>query len=84
MSNSLTKTLTVAAAIACALATTAHAAMTISSKKTKNVTCNGGVCTPSGNNPNLNVGDLATMLGSSLRYPASGCSLRLPGRAIIF
>jgi len=59
------KSITFAAATACLLAGSAHAAMTISSKKTKNVTCAGGVCTPSGNNPNLNVGDLATMLGSS-------------------
>jgi len=62
---SLPKSITVAAAMACALASGAHAAMTISSKNTKNVTCSGGVCTPSGNNPNLNVGDLAAMLASS-------------------
>ena len=65
MSKSLTKALTAAALSACALATTAQAAMTISASKTKNVTCSGGVCTPSGTNPNLNVGDLAAMLASS-------------------
>ena len=65
MRHGLKKSVTVAAVMACMFATTAHAAMTISSKKTKNVTCSGGVCTPAGNNPNLNVGDLAAMLASS-------------------
>ena len=54
MLKSQTKTLTVAATIACALATSAHAAMTISSAKTKNVNCTSGVCTPTRGNANLN------------------------------
>jgi len=65
MPKSQTKTLTVVAAIACALITSAHAAMTISSAKTKNVSCTGGVCTPTGGNANLNVSDLVTLLASS-------------------
>src|SRR3569833_3087491 len=63
--HSLSKSVTIAAAIACTLADTAHAAMTISNAKTKNVNCAGGVCTPTGGNANLNVGDLQTMLASS-------------------
>ncbi len=51
--------------LTCALITTAHAAMTISNTKTKNVTCTGGVCTPTGGNANLNTGELQTMLASS-------------------
>jgi hypothetical protein len=46
-------------------ATAAHAAVTISTDKTRNMSCAGGVCTPTGNNANLNVNDLQTMLGSS-------------------
>jgi len=65
MTKSRTKTLTVAAAISCALIATAHAAMTISNTRTKHVTCTGGVCTPTRSNANLNVGDLQTMLASS-------------------
>jgi hypothetical protein len=59
------KPLTVAAAISCTLVTTAHAAMTISNAKTKNVTCTSGVCTPTGGNANLNTGELQSMLASS-------------------
>jgi len=47
------------------MATSAHAAMTISSTKTRNVSCTGGVCTPTSGNANLNVGDLTSMLASS-------------------
>ncbi len=47
------------------MATSAHAAMTISSAVTRNVNCAGGVCTPTGGNANLNVGDLVSMLSSS-------------------
>jgi len=65
MTKSRTKTLTVAAAISCALITTAHAAVTISNAKTKNMNCTGGMCTPTGSNANLNVGDLVAMLASS-------------------
>jgi len=62
---SLPKSVTVAVAISCGLVTTAQAALTISNAKTKNVTCTGGVCTPTGSNANLNVGELQTMLASS-------------------
>ena len=48
-----------------AMATAAHAAMTISSAKTKNVSCASGVCTPTGGNANLNVSDLVALLASS-------------------
>src|SRR3569832_1440036 len=50
--------------MACVLTSGAHAAMTISNAKTKNVSCAGGVCTPTGGNANLNVGELQTMLAS--------------------
>ncbi len=59
------KTLAVAAALSCALVTGAHAAMTISNAKTKNVSCTGGVCAPTTGNANLNTGELQTMLASS-------------------
>ncbi len=65
MSNSLTKTLTVTAAIACTLATAADAAMTISNAKTKNMSCARHVCTPTGGNANLNAGRLQIMLAAS-------------------
>ena len=64
MRHSLTKSVTVATAMACVLTSGAHAAMTISNAKTKNVSCAGGVCTPTGGNANLNVGELQTMLAS--------------------
>ena len=53
---------------ACALplaATALHAAVTISNAKTKNMSCMGGVCMPTGGNANLNAGDLTSMLASS-------------------
>ena len=65
MRHRLKKSVTVAAVMTCMFATTAHAAMTISNAKTKNVSCTGGVCTPTGNNANLNTGELQTMLASS-------------------
>jgi hypothetical protein len=43
---------------------TAHAAVTISSATTKNISCTSGVCTPTAKNAILNAGDLATMLAS--------------------
>lgn len=43
----------------------AQAAMTISSKATRNVTCTGGVCTATARNAVLNVTDLANMLAGS-------------------
>ncbi len=63
--NSHTKPFLALASTICVLASAAHAAMTISNAKTKNMTCAGGVCTPTGGNPNLNVGELQTMLASS-------------------
>ncbi|HEX4080554.1 MAG TPA: GLUG motif-containing protein [Rhizomicrobium sp.] len=42
----------------------AYAAVTISSKATKNMSCSGGVCEPTATNAVLNVGDLETMLAS--------------------
>jgi len=61
----LTKTFIVAAAAACALTTSAHAAVTISTDPTKNENCSGGVCTPTDKTANLNVSDLQTMLAAS-------------------
>jgi len=61
----LKKSFIVAAAMASTLASGAHAAMTISNAKAKNVSCTGGVCTPTGGNANLNVSDLVTLLASS-------------------
>lgn len=46
-------------------ATALHAAVTISNAKTKNMSCTGGVCMPTGGNANLNAGDLTSMLASS-------------------
>ena len=60
-----TNLFTAAAAIACALTTAAQAAVTISNDATKNMTCTAGVCTPTGGNANLNVGELQSMLASS-------------------
>jgi hypothetical protein len=42
----------------------AHAAVTISSATTKNMSCVSGVCTPTAKNAVLNVNDLTTMLAS--------------------
>jgi len=65
MPKSRMKTLIITTAISCTLVPAAHAAMTISNAKTKNVNCTGGVCTPTGGNANLNVGELQAMLASS-------------------
>lgn len=46
-------------------ATAATAAVTISSKTTRNMACSGGVCTPTAKNAVLNVTDLANMLAIS-------------------
>jgi hypothetical protein len=43
----------------------AHAAVTISTAATQNMSCSSGVCTPTAANAVLNVSDLTTMLGSS-------------------
>jgi len=45
-------------------ATTANAAVTLSSAATANMTCSGGVCAPTAKNAVLNVGDLETLLAS--------------------
>ncbi|MGD0190756.1 MAG: hypothetical protein ABSD74_08440 [Rhizomicrobium sp.] len=42
----------------------AHAAVTISSAATSNMSCTSGVCTPTAANAVLNVGDLTTILAS--------------------
>jgi len=76
---SLPKPVTIAAAITCMLASCAHAAMTVSSAKTRNVTCSGGVCTPTRGNANLNVGQLQTMLASSDVTVKSSASTRALG-----
>jgi len=65
MPNTLTKAFLVAAAAACALATPAQAAVTISTAATKNENCSGGVCTPTAKSANINVGDLQAMLATS-------------------
>jgi hypothetical protein len=44
--------------------TVAHAAVTISSAATQNMSCSSGVCTPTVANAVLNIGDLTTMLAS--------------------
>jgi len=59
------RTLFWTAAATFAMVTAAHAAMTISNAKTKNVTCASGVCAPTGGNANLNVSDLVALLASS-------------------
>lgn len=45
-------------------ATAAQADITISSGKTRNMTCSGGTCSPTANRALLNVSDLETMLAS--------------------
>jgi hypothetical protein len=45
-------------------ATPTHAAVTISTAATSNMSCVSGVCTPTAKKAVLNVGDLTTMLGS--------------------
>ena len=51
-------------AAALCIARAAHAAVTISTEATSNMSCSGGVCTPTAQNATLNVGDLQTMLAS--------------------
>jgi hypothetical protein len=48
-----------------ALAGAAHAAVTISTDKTKKMHCVGGVCTPTAGNANLNAKYLLALLGAS-------------------
>ena len=51
-------------AVVLCMAPAAHAAATISSAATQNMSCTGGVCSPTAKNAVLNVGDLTTMLAS--------------------
>ena len=51
-------------AVVLCMAPAAHAAVTISSAATSNMSCTGGVCSPTAKNAVLNVGDLTTMLAS--------------------
>ena len=51
--------------IAALAAHPAFAAIEISSAPTQNMSCSAGVCAPTGQNPVLNVSDLAAMLASS-------------------
>ena len=44
---------------------TSATAVTISTKATKNMSCSGGVCTPTGKKPVLNVSELTRMLADS-------------------
>jgi len=53
-----------AAALLC-VATAAQAAVTISTRATRNMSCTGGVCTPTAPKANLNVTDLANMLAAN-------------------
>src|SRR5579863_10017482 len=46
------------------LALPAHAAVTISSAATSNMTCASGICAPTATDAVLNVGDLEAMLSS--------------------
>ena len=61
--RALTATLLAAAALL-SVATAAQAAVTISTRATSNMTCTGGVCTPTAPKANLNVTDLANMLAA--------------------
>src|SRR5437764_10052336 len=61
--RALIATLLVCAALLCA-ATAAQAAVTISTRATNNMSCTGGVCTPTAPKANLNVTDLANMLAA--------------------
>jgi hypothetical protein len=54
----------VVAALLALLPSAANAAVEISSKATQNMTCTGGVCTPTAKKSVLNIGDLANLLAS--------------------
>ncbi len=58
------RTLAIAVSLAAAPAV-AHAAVTISTAPTQNMSCSNGVCTPTAKNAVLNVADLTAMLASS-------------------
>jgi hypothetical protein len=63
MSDRARRALCAAAALLLPMAT-AHAAVTISTATTKNISCTSGACTPTAKNAVLNVSDLTTMLAS--------------------
>ena len=58
-------TLLSAASLMLAFGSASHAAVTISNAKTHNMSCSGGICSPTKKNATLNVGDLQTMLAAS-------------------
>jgi hypothetical protein len=59
------KSLAISVLVLAALASSANAAVVISKKATKHMSCASGVCTPTAKNAVLNVGDLQTMLAAS-------------------
>jgi len=59
------RTLLWTGAVTFAFAATAHAAITITTHKTKNESCTAGVCTPTGPNANIRVKDLEKLLAHS-------------------
>ena len=61
-----------AATLSAIFATAVEASVEISTKPTQNMTCAGGVCTPTAKKAVLNAGDLASMLASGDVTIASG------------
>jgi hypothetical protein len=59
------KSLALSALVLAALASSVNAAVVISKKATKHMSCASGVCTPTAKNAVLNAGDLQTMLAAS-------------------
>ena len=57
-------TVILAATLSAAFATAVEASVKISTKPTQNMTCSGGICTPTAQKAVLNVADLAGMLSS--------------------
>jgi hypothetical protein len=57
--------LAISVLVLAALASSANAAVVISKKATKHMSCASGVCTPTARNAVLNAGDLQTMLAAS-------------------
>jgi hypothetical protein len=56
----------------------AHAGLTISSAKTRNVTCTSGICIPSAGSANLNAGDLAAYLAlGNVAVDSSGVGVEI-------
>ena len=60
----ISKRTTLAALAAIAASAPAHAAVTISTAATQNMTCSGGVCAPTATDATLNVNDLENLLAS--------------------